>query len=172
MVFLELIIDPACSIIFEAEPEDADTMRKPPRLPGTSLFDRGTVMLGTLQGAAVFVALLAVYGFGLHHDQSTEEARALAFTVMVFASLGLILTSRSRLQSLLTTLGRRNTALWWIVGAALAFLTLILYVPTLRELFKFGRLHRIDFVIAVIAGISCIVASELVKRTLRFDKAT
>ena len=129
-------------------------------------------MLGTLQGVAVLVALLAVYGIGLHRDQSTEEARALAFTVMVLASVGLILTSRSRSQSLLATLSRRNTALWWIVGGALAFLVLILYVPTLRDLFKFGRLHSIDFVIAVMAGISCIAASEIVKRTLRFDKET
>jgi Ca2+-transporting ATPase len=172
ILFLQLIIDPACSIVFEAEPEDADIMRKPPRPPGTSLFDRGTVMLGTLQGAVVLATLLAVYGIGLHRDQSTEEARALAFTVMVVASIGLILTSRSRSQSLVATLGRRNAALWWIVGAALAFLTLILYVPTLRELFKFGRLHSMDFVIAVIAGIICIAASEIVKRILRFDKET
>ena len=129
-------------------------------------------MLGTLQGAAVLATLLAVYGIGLHRDQSTEEARALAFTVMVVASIGLILTSRSRSQSLVATLGRRNAALWWIVGAALAFLTLILYVPTLRELFKFGRLHSMDLVIAVTAGIICIAASEIVKRILRFDKET
>lgn len=129
-------------------------------------------MLGTLQGAAVLIALLAVYGIGLHRDQSTEETRALAFTVMVVASVGLILTSRSRSQSLLATLGRRNAALWWIVGAAFAFLALILYVPTLRDLFKFGPLHSLDFVVVVMAGISCIAASEIMKRTFRFDKET
>ena len=91
---------------------------------------------------------------------------------MVLASIGLILTSRSRSQSLLATLGPRNAALWWIVGAALAFLTLVLYVPTLRELFKFGRLHSMDFVIGLMAGTICIAASEIVKRTLRFDKET
>ena len=142
ILFLQLIIDPACSIVFEAEPEDADTMRKPPRPSGTSLFDRDTILLGALQGTAVLAALLAVYGIGLHRDQSIEEARALAFTVMVLASLGLILTSRSRSQNFLSILGRRNAALWWIVSAALAFLALILYEPTLRELFKFGRLTR------------------------------
>ena len=169
ILFLQLIIDPACSIAFEAEPEDADTMRRPPRPPGTSLFDRGTVTLGTLQGAAVLVTLLAVYGIGLQRGQSTEEARALAFAVMVVASVGLILTSRSRSRSLLATLGRRNAALWGIVGGALGFLALILYVPTLRELFRFGELHGIDFAIAAMAGASCIAASEMVKRTLRFD---
>ena len=170
ILFLQLIIDPACSIVFEAEPEDADTMRKPPRPSGTSLFDRDTILLGALQGTAVFAALLAVYGIGLHRDQSIEEARALAFTVMVLASLGLILTSRSRSQNFLSILGRRNAALWWIVSAALAFLALILYEPTLRELFKFGRLHTIDLVIAMIAGMSCIAASETVKRAFKFDK--
>ncbi len=172
ILFLQLIIDPACSIAFEAEPEDADIMRKPPRPPGTSLFDRATVMLGTLQGIAVFVTLLVVYGIELHRGQSTEEARALAFTVMVVASVGLILTSRSRSQSFLATIERRNAALWWIVGGALAFLALVLYVPTLRELFKFGRLHSVDLAIASMAGVSCIAASESVKRGLRFDKET
>ena len=166
ILFLQLIIDPACSIAFEAEPEDADTMRRPPRPPGTSLFDRSTVMLGALQGIVVLLALLAVYGIGLHRGQSTEEARALAFTVMVLASVGLILTSRSRSQSLLATLDRSNAALWWIVGAALALLLLILYVPTLRDLFKLGRLHRVDLVIAVTVGVCCIAATEIVKRIL------
>lgn len=172
ILFLQLIIDPACSIAFEAEPEDADIMHKPPRPPGTSLFDRATVTLGTLQGVAVFVTLLVVYGIELHRGQSTEEARALAFTVMVVASAGLILASRSRSQSFLATIGRRNAALWWIVGGALAFLALVLYVPALRELFKFGRLHSVDFGIASLAGISCIAASEVVKRSLRFDRNT
>jgi Ca2+-transporting ATPase len=167
ILFLQLIIDPACSIVFEAEPEEADTMRKPPRLPGTSLFDRGTVILGALQGAAVLAALLTVYGFGLHRHQSTEEARALAFAVMVVASVGLILVSRSSSQSLLATLGRKNSALWWIAGGGLAFLTLVFYVPILRELFKFGRLQNVDLVIVAIAGMSCIAASEIVKRVLR-----
>jgi Ca2+-transporting ATPase len=167
ILFLQLIIDPACSIAFEAEPEEADTMRKPPRPPGTPLFDRGTVILGALQGAAVLAALLAVYGVELQRNQSTEEARALAFTVMVVASLGLILTSRSRSQDLIATLGRRNPALWWIVIPALGFLTLVLHVPILRQLFKFGELHAMDFVIALVAGITCIAASEIVKRTFR-----
>jgi magnesium-transporting ATPase (P-type) len=172
ILFLQLIIDPACSIVFEAEPEDADTMRKPPRLPGTSLFNRGTVVPGILQGLAVFVALLAVYGIELHRGQSIEEARALAFTAMVLASVGLILTSRSTSLSLLATIGRRNAALWWIVSGVLAFLALVLYVPTLQELFKFGRLHSMDFVIAAAAGIGCIAASEFAKRIPKFGKAT
>jgi len=166
ILFLQLIIDPACSIVFEAEPEEADGMQRPPRPPGTSLFDRSTVMLGALQGAAVLAALLAIYGIGLQRGQSTEEARALAFAVMVVASVGLILTSRSRSQSLVATLGRSNPSLWWIVGAALTMLMRILSVPMLRDLFKFGRLHVIDWAIVAMAGIGCIAASDAVKRAL------
>jgi len=172
ILFLQLIIDPVCSIVFEAEPEESDSMRRPPRPPGMSLFDRGTVLLGALQGLSVLLVLLAVYGIGLQRGQSTEEARALAFAVMVIASEGLILTSRSRSQSLVATLGRSNAALWWIVSAALAFLALVLWVPTLRELFKFGQLHGIDWAIAATAGVGCIAASEVVKRTLRIGEET
>ena len=96
ILFLQLIIDPSCSIVFEAEPEGPDTMQRPPRPRDASLLDRATVLLGCVQGAVVLAALLVVYGVALKRGQSTEEARALAFTVMVFASLSLIIASRSR----------------------------------------------------------------------------
>jgi Ca2+-transporting ATPase len=164
ILFLQLIIDPSCSIVFEAEPEEPDTMEKPPRPRDASLFDRATVFLGCVQGAVVLAALLAVYGVALHRDQSTEEARALAFTVMVFASLSLILASRSRSKELSALLRPTNPALWWIVGATLAMLAVVLFVPPLRHLFKFGVLHADDVAIAAGAGVSCFVLAQWVKR--------
>jgi P-type Ca2+ transporter type 2C len=164
ILFLQLIIDPSCSIVFEAEPEEPDTMEKPPRPRDASLFDRATVFLGCVQGAVVLAALLAVYGVALHRDQSTEEARALAFTVMVFASLSLILASRSRSKQLSALLRPTNPALWWIVGATLAMLAVVLFVPPLRHLFKFGVLHADDVAIAAGAGVSCFVLAQWVKR--------
>jgi Ca2+-transporting ATPase len=164
ILFLQLIIDPSCSIVFEAEPEEPDTMEKPPRPRDASLFDRATVFLGCVQGAVVLAALLAVYGVALHRDQSTEEARALAFTVMVFASLSLILASRSRSKQLSALLRPTNPALWWIVGATLAMLAVVLFVPPLRDLFKFGVLHADDLAIAAGAGVSCFVLAQWVKR--------
>jgi P-type Ca2+ transporter type 2C len=164
ILFLQLIIDPSCSIVFEAQPEEPDTMEKPPRPRDMSLLDRTTVLLGCVQGAAVLAALLAVYGIALHRGQSTEEARALAFTVMVFASLSLIIASRSRSRRLEANLHPTNPALWWIVGAALIMLALVLFVPFLRDLFKFGPLHGDDLAIAAGAGLGCFVVAQWAKR--------
>jgi P-type Ca2+ transporter type 2C len=164
ILFLQLIIDPSCSIVFEAEPEGPDTMERPPRPPEASLLDRATVLLGCVQGAVVLAALLLVYGIALKRGQSTEEARALAFTVMVFAGLSIIIASRSRSRRLAENLRPPNPALWWIVGGALVMLAFVLFVPLLRDLFKFGRLHADDLAIAASAGLGCFVAAQWAKR--------
>ena len=164
ILFLQLIIDPACSVVFEAEPGEADVMRRAPRPSDVSLFDRGTVLFGLLQGCGVLAIVVAVFAIALYRGQDAETARALTFTAMVIADLGLILSNRSQSHSLFATLGTQNRALWWVMAGALSFLGLVLYVPTLRELFHFGTLHANDILIAVAAGIVCIVGAEATKR--------
>ena len=164
ILFLQLIIDPACSIVFEAESDEADCMRRPPHPPAASLFDRHTLVLGLLQGMTVLFALLVVYVGELHFGGGEDEARALTFTAMVVASLGLIFANRSRSRSILMTLGTQNHALWWVIGGAALFLTLILTIPVLRTLFHFGVLHPGDLLLVLLVGGGCIVAFELVRR--------
>ena len=164
ILFLQLIIDPACSVVFEAEPGEADVMQRPPRPADASLFDRGTVLFGLLQGCGILAIVVAVFAIALYRGQDAETARALTFTAMVIADLGLILSNRSHSHSLLATLGTSNRALWWVMAGALSFLGLVLYVPTLRELFHFGALHANDVLIAVAAGIVCILGAEATKR--------
>jgi Ca2+-transporting ATPase len=164
ILFLQLIIDPACSVVFEAEPGENDVMRRPPRPSEASLFDRGTVVFGLLQGSWILAIVLAVFAIALYRGQDAETARALTFTAMVIADLGLILSNRSRSRSFLATLGTRNNALWWVTGGALSFLGLVLYVPALRELFHFGALHADDILIALAAGTVCIIGVEAAKR--------
>ncbi|MGZ9014214.1 MAG: cation-translocating P-type ATPase, partial [Burkholderiales bacterium] len=164
ILFLQLIIDPACSVVFEAEPEEADVMRRAPRPPDASLFDRGTVVFGLLQGGGILAIVFAVFAITLYREQDAEVARALTFTAMVIADLGLILSNRSRARNVLATLGTSNRALWWVLAGALSFLGLVLYVAPLRELFHFGYLHADDIVIAITAGIVCIFGAEAAKR--------
>jgi P-type Ca2+ transporter type 2C len=75
------------------------------------------------------------------------DARALAFTTLILANLGLIWTNRSRTRTVLETLRSPNTALWWVTIGALVFLGLVLYNPFLRELFQFSTLHALDLAI-------------------------
>ncbi|MBI3596407.1 MAG: cation-translocating P-type ATPase [Nitrospirae bacterium] len=163
IMFLELIIDPACSIVFEATPEEADLMSRPPRNPAGPLFGRRIVGLSLLQGVIVLLITLAVYGVALYRGQGEWEARALTFTTLVIANLGLIFTNRSWSRTIPETLRSPNPALWWVVWGALVFLGLVLYLPFLRDRFNFGSLHPIDLAIGLAAGASGILWFEMLK---------
>jgi Ca2+-transporting ATPase len=167
IVFLELIIDPACSVVFEAEPEEADVMTRPPRRPGAPLFERRTVGISLMQGLIVLAVLLVVFTISLRRGQSGEEARTLAFATLIVANLGLILVNRSWSRVIIDTLRTPNTALWWVTGGALLFLGLVLYVPFLRSLFQFSFLHITDAVIFIAAGAFSILWFELLKAANR-----
>jgi Ca2+-transporting ATPase len=163
IVFLELIIDPACSIVFEAEREEADVMRRPPRNPKNPLFDRWTLGASILQGVSVLVIVLAVYLMAGSRHLGENEARALAFTTLIIANLGLILTNRSWSRTILSTLRSPNTALWFVLLGAAVFLGLVLYVPVLRDLFKFDYLHPIDLSLCLVGGGVSILWFEALK---------
>ena len=150
IVFLELIIDPACSTAFEAEPEEADVMRRPPRDPAKPLFDRRMVGLGVLQGASALVVALVAFAIATASHQDEGSVRAFTFTTLIAANLALIWTNRSWSRTILETLRFRNLALWWVTGGALIFLGLVIYLTPLQRLFRFAPLGGLDVIIAVI----------------------
>jgi Ca2+-transporting ATPase len=164
IVFLELIIDPACSTVFEAEPEEKDVMKRPPRNPKEPLLGARTIGMSLLQGLSVLAIVLGVFVyFFVFRGQSEEEARALSFTTLIVANLGLILTNRSWSRTIIATLMTPNLALWWVLGGAAFFLSLVLYIPVIRGLFKFSFLHTNDLLICFIAGVSSILWFEGLK---------
>ena len=163
IVFLELIIDPACSVAFEAEAEEADVMDRKPRDPKEPLFSRQSIILSFLQGFVVLGTVLAVYVFSQYLGHGETEARAMTFTTLILANLGLILTNRSWSRTILETMSSPNKALWWVLSGALVFLAAILYVPLLRELFGFAYLHLIDIAICFMAAIASILWFEGLK---------
>jgi Ca2+-transporting ATPase len=116
-----------------------------------------------MQGVAVLLITLAIYGFTLNQGRGEIEARSLAFTTLVIANLGLILSNRFWSKNVLASLRYKNTALFIIIAATLAILTLVIYAPFLRELFHFGILHPNDLALCFGAGIVCILWFEAVK---------
>jgi Ca2+-transporting ATPase len=163
IVFLELIIDPACSLVFESEEEEADVMRRPPRDPREPLFSRSAVGLAILQGAGVLAVVLVIFAAALARGQGADEARALAFTTLIVANLCLILTNRAWSRTILQTLHTPNAALVWVVAGAGLLLVLVLAVPALRDLFRFSRLHPNDLALCLGAGVSSIAWFEAFK---------
>ncbi len=163
IVFLELIIDPACSIIFEAEKEEVGIMSRPPRKQNDSIFGRKIIGLGIVQGLVVLVFVLAVYIIARHLGYSTEQVRTLVFATLVLTNLVLILTNRSRTKGALAMLRSPNKALWWICGGATAFLGAVLYVPFLGQLFRFSPLSLQALSIVFLAVILSFIGLELLR---------
>jgi Ca2+-transporting ATPase len=167
VVFLEFIIDPACSIVFEAEPGDESAMTQPPRDPAQPLFDARTVGASLFVGMAVLIPVCLAYGWALAHGRNHGEARALAFAAIVFGNLALIILNRSGEQSVIPALAQSNPALWWIVLGTLAALVASVYVAPLAGVFRFEALAAQDLLIAFaagVAGIACVEAANYVWR--------
>jgi len=163
IAFLELIIDPACSTVFEAEPEEKGIMHQPPRKLTERLFSRRTFFMSLLQGASVLAVVFIILIWALYSGKSETEARTLAFTALVFANLMLIFTNLSWTQSIWQVMRSRNFALWFVVGGTLVALCGVLYLPFLRDLFHFQYLHPDDLAIAICAGVASLAWFEGLK---------
>ena len=163
VALLHLIIEPACSVVFEMEPADAGVMRRAPRNPSQPLFGRSLVGLSVMQGAAVLAILSVVFLVTLWRGRGEDEARAMTFTVLIVANLALILTNRSWSRTIWGTLGQKNRALWWVMGGGLTLAGLVLGVPPLRRLFRMGELHGDDLLICLAAGVVGVAWFEALK---------
>ncbi|MBC7247992.1 MAG: cation-translocating P-type ATPase [Actinobacteria bacterium] len=163
VALLEIIIDPACSLAFEAEPEEEDIMERPPRPPGERIFDGRTLLLSVLQGLSTLLVVSAVFSFAQLRGLEEAEVRALTFTTLVIANLALILVNRSRKLTVWRTRKRRNPALWWVLAGTVILLALALCVPFLRDLFAFGALSPLDVAICVGAAALAVLWFEAVK---------
>ena len=153
ILFLQLIIDPACSLVFEAEPEEPGIMRRPPRVAGASLFERAQLLRSLAQGLIVIIVLLGIFAVALRAADGAAHARALAFAGLVVTGLALILANRSWSRSVRHAFRSANAALWWVIAGALVFLALALHVPLLREAFRFSPLHAGDSLVLTIVAV-------------------
>ena len=139
ILFLQLIIDPACSVVFEAEPLEAGAMTVPPRRHDARLFDKTVLVRGLWQGLGLLVLLLGVYALARELSKSDDVARAMTFCVLVLSNLGLIFANRFWNQPSLLARGGSNQAFVCIAAATLALLVGILCVPAVTGLFSFAR---------------------------------
>ncbi|MGE0086328.1 MAG: cation-translocating P-type ATPase [Desulfococcaceae bacterium] len=162
IVFLELIIDPACSIVFEAEEAEKNCMEQPPRNIGEPLFGKQAVLISMMQGMVILGAVIVIYWWALsiHGDQS---ARALAFMTLVISNLALIFTNRSETRSILATIREPNKALWCISGATILMLIVVMTLPFFHALFQFCFVRSADIGYCLLAGFVCILILEFLK---------
>jgi P-type Ca2+ transporter type 2C len=167
VVFLEFVIDPACSVAFEAESGEAEAMQRPPRDPREPLFSGAMLAASLGLGATVLLAVVLVYAWSLFARLGEDEVRALSFAAIVIGNLALIFAHRSRSQPILGTLARPNPVLWWITLATLAALGAAIYLPPVAAVFRFAPLGTAEIGLACAAGLAGVLWSDVWKRYAR-----
>jgi Ca2+-transporting ATPase len=163
IAFLEMVIDPVCSIVFEAEGAEEDVMRRPPRRRASPLISAGLIRWSLFQGTFVLGLVAAIYIWALEQGMPANEVRALAFVSLVATNIGLILVNRSFNTSLVAAFRRPNRALWGVISLTGGILALALAWPLARDLFRFGPLHADDLAICLGAGLLVLATLELLK---------
>jgi P-type Ca2+ transporter type 2C len=170
IVFLELIIDPACSVVFEMEEEEANVMARKPRSASKRLFDREAAILAFVQGAVVLLVVALLFFAAISNGLGEQNARTMAFVTIVMSNLALILSNRSWEHTIVGTLRKSNKAFWWILLLALVALALVIYVPPIANLFSFNPLTPLNFLICIGAALISITwfeAYKVVKKTVQ-----
>jgi Ca2+-transporting ATPase len=163
IAFLEMVIDPVCSLVFEAESEEDDVMARPPRDPQEPLFSWSLVGWGAAQGLVAFAIVSAIYLAALARDLPADETRALTFFSLVTCIVALIFANRSYSASLWRALRNPSPALALVVVVVPSALALVLVWPQARALFGFGAVHGHDMAIALGAGVVLMAVLEVAK---------
>jgi Ca2+-transporting ATPase len=163
IAFLELLISPVCSIVFESEVEEDDVMKRRPRDPAAPLFSAPMIAGSLLQGALVLVLVGGFFVALLGRDVDAALARAAAFTALVACSVALIIANRSFSGHLIKALCRPNRALWRMMAVTAALLAAVLLIAPLRRLFQFAPLTPTLLAAALALGIGALLVLEAIK---------
>jgi P-type Ca2+ transporter type 2C len=167
IALLEMVIDPVCALVFEAERDEADIMARQPRDPNEPLFSFGMVAWSVFQGAVAFAMLAMVFFVETRSGMPEAELRALMFFALVAKILALILVNRSFSASLVDAIVRHNAALRYVVVAIFAITGVILFWPSAQELLKFGSVTWADMALAAGLGVTLLVVLEGCKPVMR-----
>jgi len=164
IVFLELIIDPACSMIFEAEKEEKNVMSRPPKDINEPFFGARKIIFSCMQGIGILVISLLIYFISLKLGYSEKSVRTLTFVTLIVSNIAVILSNRSWSTNFFKILMTPNKVVKWIIGGSIIFLILILNIPFLLDLFQFEKIGYLELIICTVAGFSSIIWFEIYKQ--------
>lgn len=167
IAFLEMVIDPVCTLVFESEDEEPDIMRRPPRNPRARLFSGRLIGWSLTQGVIALGAVSLVLAWAVWGGMPEEELRALVFFSLVVVIIALIFANRSFGSSLAGALGRLKPAMIIVLCGVSIVLAMSLVWPFAKNVFGFGPLHPDDLALTLATGVGVLVLLELCKRFWR-----
>ena len=167
IAILELIIDPLCSVVLEAERDERDVMTRPPRDPDSALLSRPVLVTGFAQGALAILAVCGIFLYATVHALPAAQVRSMGFVTLVCCNYALIFANRSFSPSPLAGFLRPNPSLWISVAAAAGALAAIFLIPSVRAFLNLGPLQAHQAMLCIAAAVVLLGALELVKLMAR-----
>lgn len=167
IVFYELVIDPSCSLVFEAEPEEVDVMRRRPRDPAEPLFGGRRFVTALAQGVVVLAVTASLWGWSVAAGWPEDRARALVFTLMVGGNLALLSVNRGLDKAFWHGLSRANPIFWWVCAGAVAGMVLVTQLPLAAALFHLAPLGVDGWALVAAATVATLLLLELLRVALR-----
>ncbi|MBS0412263.1 MAG: cation-translocating P-type ATPase, partial [Proteobacteria bacterium] len=163
VAFLEMIIDPVCSTVFEAEPAEPDVMRRPPRDPREGLFDRRRLLTSLGQGLTTLAVVGGAYWVASRLGMAGDALRAVAFLTLVLSVIGLVASNRS-FGGVLSAVRRPTPAFGAIIAVALVVTVAVMAIPMARELFHFAPAPWAGVGVAIAGAAATLAALDLLRR--------
>jgi Ca2+-transporting ATPase len=137
IVFMELIIDPVCSIAFESEQEESGIMSRRPRAANEQFFGRKKITFALFKGMLLLATVLVVFAHSIHEGHTDGEVRAIAFSTLIIGNIFLILTDLSLTRSFASVFIERSKVTLIIIAIAMTLLLSTLLIPALNFIFNF-----------------------------------
>ena len=163
VILLELIMGPTCSIIYENEPMEKNTMIQNPRPISYTFFNNDELMTSVVQGLMITVGVLLVYQYAVWQNFNEPITRAMVFTTLMTSNIFLTLVNRSFYYSVFTTLKYKNKLVTLILSVTMLLTALLLFVKPLTQFFQFESLNVLQLLVSVGVGFLFVIWYEFVK---------
>jgi Ca2+-transporting ATPase len=163
IIFLEIIMGPTCSIIYENEPIEPNMMLQKPRPLTTNFFNLKEITISIIQGLVITLGLLFSYQYCIQENCTESVTRTTVFITLITSNVFLTLANRSFYYSILTTLGYKNNLVLIIIGTTILITSLLLLVPVFSAFFMFGTVSTTQIGISVLVGFVSVLWVEIYK---------
>ncbi len=163
VIFLELIMGPTCSVVYENEPMEQNAMHVPPRPFTATFLSLNEMAISIIQGLVITAGVLFMYRHGVQNGYDESGVRSLVFTTLVLANIFLTLCNRSFYYSLLSEMRNRNPLMVYIISATILLLMVMLYLPPVATFFKLIPLSPVELLICSAAAAVSVLWFEIWK---------
>lgn len=163
VIFLELIMGPTCSIVYENEPMEKGTMQQKPRKMTDTFLNWKELSISIVQGLIITAGVLVTYQYAIYKGGNEENTRAMVFSTLIFANIFLSLVNRSFIYSIFETIKYKNKLFPIIISATLLMLLMILYIPPFANFFHLESLTWSELLMTILFAILSVFWFEIYK---------